>query len=174
MLVVQARLAPTAAGAEQAQVVCGILAAVPEPASHEDGALAQHVAVIRGVLPRERLLDLLDQLRGEPLVGVEAERPWRGDRQLVECPVALQGVVLERVLDHVATGAACDLHRPIGAAGIDHEDLGIQAAQTAQREREVALLVERQNDDRKLRGAHEEAQWVRTQGGGAPPPSTQR
>ena len=138
MLVVQARLAATAAGAEQGAGGSGILAAVPEPASHEDGALAQHVAVVRGVLPRERLLDLPDQLRGEALVGVEAERPWRADRQLVERPVALQGIVLERVLDHVAAGGARDLHGAIGAAGIDHEDLGVQAVQTRQRERQVA------------------------------------
>ena len=111
----------------------GILAAVPDPAAHEDGALAQHVA-IAGVVPlRQRCLDLVDQGGRQPLVGVETEGPRGGDRQVIERPVALHGVVLERMLDHMATGGARDRHGTIGTAGIDDEDLGVQPVQTRSR-----------------------------------------
>ena len=153
VLVVETSLAPTAAGAKQAQVIRRILPAMPDPAPEEDGALAEQVAVVGAVLPRQRRPDLVDQLRREPLIGIQAQRPRGGDPQVVERPVALYGVVLERVLDHLATGRARDLQGTVGAARIDHEDLGIQPLQAAQGVGQVGLLVQRQDDDREHRGA---------------------
>jgi hypothetical protein len=59
---------------------------------------------------------------------------------VVERPVALQGVVLEGVLNRVKTAGARDRHGAIDAAGIDHEDLAVESTEAGQSEGQKGLF----------------------------------
>src|ERR1700677_2721010 len=73
---------------------------------------------LRGVLRQP--LERRDQLRSKSLVGVQVQLPRVAQRQMVDSPIALCSIALERVLDDLGSVLLAERDRVICAEGIHH------------------------------------------------------
>jgi len=100
-----------------------IHAAMSEPAVHPIHA-AIHVVADNRFLPYSRS-HLLCQSNGYDLIGVQAKHPIVFERDIVERPIELKGLVHELVLEEAGASGTADFRGSIGTERI-HDDYVIR------------------------------------------------
>src|SRR5437773_11029844 len=118
-----------------------VMAAMPDPPPHEDGAFAQQ----ESVYPLRRSLqnpgDLSNQRRRQPLSGIQMEYPAGMAGQVLLSPVPLRRIIFKSVGEHRGPSPPRDFDGAIGAAGIDDHDLTVKSLEALDASGQVYLLV---------------------------------
>src|SRR5438552_16303322 len=92
-----------AATTEKPQIPRRIKPAVPYRPTHENQQAIDKISIHIGAVA-EPVKHLFSQRRCDAFIGVENEYPVAGERQIVDSPVFLIGIVDESVLDHRGAG----------------------------------------------------------------------
>jgi hypothetical protein len=122
-LVVEADFTNTLVFAEEPQMARGIVDAVLDPTAHQNDTLAEEEAVCLDVRLLQFLFDFSDECRSQPFIGVQVQDPADASREVLLRPVALSGLVLERVLNELGTSGPGDLERLVGAAEVHNKNI---------------------------------------------------
>src|SRR5262249_29802149 len=139
-----------AAAPEEAQLPVGPEAAVPDPLPTEEVAPRHAIAVVRPV-GIEHAEDLLAQLGGHLLIGVEREDPVAA--RLGQTEVLLRREAGPGPRDHVVGELARDLHGLVVGERVDHDDL-VRPGHALETGAQALLLVQRDHHDREPAGRH--------------------
>src|SRR5439155_26165299 len=115
-------LAPRGAFAPDAQEPGRIVTAVPDPPAPEIYAALHHQASHLRRQNGQFAQELFLQRPANPFIGIQSHHPVALLRQIVDRPIQLPRMRLERMKDDLATAFAGYVAGTIGASGVDDED----------------------------------------------------
>lgn len=113
----------------------------------EDLGDAQAIGVAGRFALGEQCCDLGDEFRRSDLIGVEVQQP--GMAALLLGETLLRSVARPVALDHARAQIGCDGLGAVGRAGIDHDDVIAQAADSGYGASDAVGFVARDDEDRK-------------------------
>ena len=114
--------------------------------SHEDTFAASRIAIDVGWHCRHSVLQFIDELVRQVLVGILFPHPFGVQGQVLQCPVELVGMCGKGMLHHVCSHAPGYRHRVVGGEAVDHKHLLRIALRIADATLYVELFVVGQDD----------------------------